>query len=126
MSAIDTRHISRDSLFLLADLRIGGFETGDRVKVRNLSAGGMMAEGRAKVDRGAQIAVKLRNIGWVEGTVAWVQDSRFGIAFAAEIDPKLARAPEGQAASYEMPRFVRPASILPTGVEVDPSRVRKL
>ena len=52
-----------------------------RVKVRNLSAGGMMAEGEAKVMRGALVAVELRNIGWVEGSVAWKQDNRFGIAF---------------------------------------------
>lgn len=126
MSAIDTRHISRDSLFLLADLRIGGFETGDRVKVRNLSAGGMMAEGSARVERGAQIAVKLRNIGWVEGTVAWVQDSRFGIAFAEEIDPKIARAPEQPQGTFEPPRFTRYASAMAPGAGLDSERLRKL
>ncbi len=126
MSAIDTRHISRDSLFLLADLRIGGFETGDRVKVRNLSPGGMMAEGAARVERGAQIAVKLRNIGWVEGSVAWVQDSRFGIAFAEEIDPKVARAPEQTGGVYEPPRFTRYASGHAPGAGLDSERLRKL
>jgi len=35
----------------------------------------------------------LRNIGWIEGSVAWKQDNRFGIAFADEIDPKKAREP---------------------------------
>jgi len=93
MTNLDTRQVTRDSLFLLAQVRIGGQEDVTRVKVRNLSAGGMMAEAPAKVVRGSRIAVELRNIGWVEGTVAWKQGDRFGIAFVDEIDPTLVRAP---------------------------------
>ncbi|MCB2082443.1 MAG: PilZ domain-containing protein [Sphingomonadaceae bacterium] len=126
MSAIDTRHISRDSLFLLADVKVGGEVSPDRVKVRNLSGGGMMAEGGPRVERGANVAVNLRNIGWVDGTVAWVQDSRFGIAFGCEIDPKLARAPEGKPSTFETPRFARPSSILPPGADVDRIKLRNI
>ena len=89
MSHVDTRQSSRDSLLVLAKLRVDG-DPGDlehRVKVRNLSASGMMAEGDVKVSRGSLISVELRNIGWVDGTVAWKQDDRFGIAFIEEIDP---------------------------------------
>jgi hypothetical protein len=93
MSNVETRTVDRDSLFLLAQLRVDGDDTVYRVKVRNLSAGGMMAEGDVLVNRGSRIFVELRNIGWIEGSVAWKQDSRFGIAFADEIDPKMARAP---------------------------------
>ena len=93
MSNVDTRQVDRDSLFLLAQLRIDGQSEMYRVKVRNLSAGGMMAEGVVRVTRGALVEVELRNLGWVEGTVAWKQDNRFGIAFVDEIDPKAARAP---------------------------------
>ena len=93
MSNVDTRQVSRDSLFLLAQVKVDGSETPARVKVRNLSAGGMMAEGDVKVTRGARVLVELRNIGWVEGSVAWKQGDRFGIAFVSEIDPKVARAP---------------------------------
>lgn len=92
MSNVDTRQVNRDSLFLLAQLRIEGRDETYRVKVRNLSAGGMMAEGDARVMRGSLVEIELRNIGWVEGTVAWRQDNRFGIAFVEEIDPKRARA----------------------------------
>lgn len=105
MSEAEHRQISRDSLFVLADVQIGGDEM-HRVKVRNLSAGGMMAEGAAKVLRGMPVSINLRNIGWVEGTVAWVQDSRFGIAFRDEIDPKIARAPV--VVGETTPVFVRP------------------
>lgn len=125
MSAIDTRHISRDSLFLFAEIKLDGTETGERVKVRNLSAAGMMAEGGPKVQRGASIAVKLRNIGWVDGSVAWVQDNRFGIAFAEEIDPRLARQAE-TSASFETPRYAKPSSLLPPGTVSDPNRLRKV
>ena len=93
MSNVDTRQVDRDSLFLLAQVRVEGEDAVFRVKVRNLSAGGMMAEGDAHVARGALVHVELRNIGWVQGTVAWLQETRFGIAFVEEIDPKKARAP---------------------------------
>ncbi|AKQ41231.1 hypothetical protein CP97_02990 [Aurantiacibacter atlanticus] len=99
MSNVDTRQVGRDSLFLLAQVRLDGQDTNARVKVRNLSAGGMMAEGDLKVVRGVRVEVELRNIGWVEGTVAWKQGNRFGIAFIDEIDPKLARAPVAASAA---------------------------
>ena len=94
MSNVETRQVNRDSLFLLAQLRVGGRDDTYRVKVRNLSAGGMMAEGAARVTRGDLVEVELRHLGWVEGSVAWKQDDRFGIAFIEEIDPKIARAPD--------------------------------
>lgn len=102
---IDHRHIGRDSLFLMAEVRLPESDAEHRIKVRNLSAGGMMAEGPVKVQRGTQVEVNLRNIGWVEGVVAWIQDTRFGIAFHEEVDPKLAREPVG--AGVSTPRFVK-------------------
>ena len=109
MSQVDTRQLGRDSLFLLANLRFE--ERGElyRVKVRNLSSGGMMAEGELKVAAGIPVQIELRNIGWIEGSVAWKQDGRFGIAFAEEIDPKLARAPvSANSEQADAPRFTRP------------------
>ena len=44
MSSVDTRNVGRDSLFLVAQLTLDGQAEPVRVKVRNLSAGGMMAE----------------------------------------------------------------------------------
>ncbi len=93
MNNVDTRQVNRDSLFLLAQLRVDGQQDEYRVKVRNLSAGGMMAEGMVQVVRGQLVQVELRNIGWVKGSVAWKQEDRFGIAFLDEIDPARARAP---------------------------------
>lgn len=125
MSGVDTRHIPRDSLFLLASLRLAGDAVEHRVKVRNLSAGGMMAEGDVRVERGARLSVDLRNVGWVDGTVAWVQDKRFGIAFSEEIDASRVRAQVGSP-DAGTPRFTKPASVMPLHGAVDPSRLRKL
>lgn len=100
MSSVETRQVGRDSLFLLAQVRVDGQENPVRVKVRNLSAGGMMAEGEVRVMRGAHVEVDLRNIGWVDGNVAWKQGNRFGIAFAEEIDPKIVRAPVDSSADH--------------------------
>lgn len=128
MSAIDTRNIARDSLFQMAEVRCGGSAQGHRVKVRNLSSGGMMAEGELPVERGASVAVQLRNIGWVEGSVAWLQGARCGIAFAYEVDAKLVRAPsqKTEAVEFTTPRFARPSSILPHDQQVDQRRLRKV
>ncbi len=93
MSNSETRQVDRENLLLLAQLRVDGSDSIHRVKLRNLSVGGMMAEGAVKVMRGARVEVELRNLGWIEGTVAWKQDDRFGIAFVDEIDPGRVRNP---------------------------------
>jgi len=118
MSTINTRQQPRDSLFLLAHLRVDGSERSLPVKVRNLSPGGMMAEGDAEVMRGSLVSVELRNIGWVDGTVAWKQGNRFGIGFVQDVDPDRVKAP-GQAKEFEPPRFARARS-------TDPASLRKV
>lgn len=125
MSAVETRHIERDSLLVMADLRIDGHEDEHKVKVRNLSAGGMMAESQLSVVRGTRLSANLRNVGWIEGTVAWVQDNRFGIAFASEIDPMAVRAPSNDGDDPDRARFVRPANYIPDHLQ-DKSRIRKI
>lgn len=116
------RQIARDSLFVMAELRVDGLPGEHRVRVRNLSAGGMMAEGPLVVQRGQMITIKLRNLGWVEGSVAWVQDSRFGIAFRTEIDPKIARAPAiSHDSDAELRRRLR-AGAVNTGTTSGPLR----
>jgi len=123
MNQPDPRQVNRESLLLLANLRVDGRESPHRVRVRNLSAGGMMAECDAAVARGTRVSVELRNIGWVEGAVAWKQDNRFGIAFDDPIDP--AKVRESVAGTGERPEARRPFSpILPAGP--DPEKLRKI
>ena len=105
MNDLDHRQLGRDSFFLMAELRLEGESEEHRVKVRNLSPGGMMAEGPVKVLRGTPLKINIRNIGWIEGVVAWIQDNRFGIAFLDEIDPRVVREP--LATGESAPRFVK-------------------
>ena len=86
---------ARDSLFLLADLMIEENGEQHKVKVRNLSAGGMMVESDLDVTQGQSIVVNLRNIGPVRGEIAWARSGRFGVAFNRPVNPKLARKPVG-------------------------------
>lgn len=90
------RHDSRDSLFLVARLAIAG-RPGEQVRVRNLSAGGLMAEYAAPVAVGTAVEVDLRGVGIVAGQIAWATDGRIGVAFDLHIDPLLARKPVGAA-----------------------------
>ena len=101
------RQLGRDSLFVHGDLVIDGIKLEQKVRIRNLSAGGLMAEGAELVQQGKTVWVNLRNLGWIEGVVAWVQGSRCGVAFADEIDPRIARSPV--TVGEGTPRFVRPA-----------------
>ncbi len=121
MSQVDTRQVNRDSLFLLAQLRVSGRDEAYRVKVRNLSPGGMMAEGDVAVSRGSLVSVELRNLGWIDGSVAWKQGNRFGIAFADEIDPRQVRAPATGESEFQAPRYTRSA----VG-STDRNRLRKI
>lgn len=98
------RNTSRDSLLLTATLRIGANETS--VRVRNLSAGGLMAEYGRAVPLNTPIDIDVRGIGWVTGKVAWATDGRIGVAFDSPIDPKLARKPVGQGA--KTPTYLKP------------------
>jgi|TARA_R110000765_G_scaffold67829_2_gene131022 hypothetical protein len=100
------RQLDRDSLFLKAELRfIDGDDCGE-VRIRNLSAGGLMAEAPVLTKRGDNVQIELRNIGRITGYVAWVAQGRFGIAFDHPIDPKLARKPVGQS-KMELPKYLR-------------------
>ena len=105
MDESEQRHIARDSLFVFADLRLPGADTLHRIKVRNLSAGGMMGEGPVRVSRGSTVSVNIRNAGWVDGTVAWVQENRFGVAFNDEITIPLSRP--ASVSTDEPPEYIQ-------------------
>lgn len=98
------RNAVRDSLFLAATLRIGEEES--QVRVRNLSAGGLMAEYAQTVRSGEPVQINVRGVGWTRGHIAWSAEGRIGIAFDSPIDPKLARKPVGTA--ERAPLYTRP------------------
>ncbi|WP_447752020.1 PilZ domain-containing protein [Sphingopyxis fribergensis] len=61
------------------------------VRVRNLSAGGMLAEAKVQIAQGATVEVDLRNVGPVPGRIVWAGEGKFGIAFDRPVDPQAVR-----------------------------------
>ena len=57
-------------------------------RIRNLSAGGLMADLPYPVDPGDRIHVLLRGVGDVNGRVAWTGEGRIGMTFDRAIDPQ--------------------------------------
>ncbi len=92
---------ARDSLLLAATIR-RRTDTDEElipVRVRNLSAVGLMADYERDAEPGEPVVVTLRGIGMIPGMVAWVRKGRIGVAFDEDVDPMLARRPvSGQAA----------------------------
>ena len=86
-----SRGADRDSLFMQAQLALPGGGGLVTVRVRNLSPGGMLAEGKVAVAQGAAVEVDLRNVGPVTGRVIWVGEGKFGIAFDRAIGPQAVR-----------------------------------
>lgn len=92
-SRTSQRSQRRDSLLLRAEVRSLDGHDAIAAIVRNLSAGGMMAENEFVYPVGTLVEVQLRNLGAVTGRVAWTVENRMGIAFDREIDPAAARKP---------------------------------
>jgi hypothetical protein len=99
---------TRDSLFLVARLRLVGEARDRQVRVRNLSAGGLMAEYADPIDSGAAVELDVRGLGWVPGRIAWAAAGRVGVAFDHPIDPKRARKPVGPSAAKPSPAVIKP------------------
>ena len=94
-AAAKARNAARDSMMLQAPLRrvTAPVHHPVTLRIRNLSAGGMMAECSEPLTTGEQVVMELRGIGEVTGRVAWCHDGRVGISFDAPIDPRLTRKP---------------------------------
>jgi PilZ domain len=86
---------SRESIFLSANLKFEGVRSETAARVRNISAGGMMVDCSVAFAIGHKVIATIKNIGDVEGRVAWSVAPRMGIAFDQEVDPKLVRVQVG-------------------------------
>src|SRR3546814_4546697 len=54
--------------------------------IRNLSAGGVMAEAEAPLKLGMEVRLAIPNFGELEGAVRWIQGARAGILFNEKIE----------------------------------------
>lgn len=113
------RGLDRDSLLLKAILRFPRTKEEGEVRIRNLSAGGLMAEAPLRVARGELVEIHLRSIGWISGHVAWVTEGRLGIAFDHPINPKDARKPVGTN-EQELPNYLKKLNN-----QVSPGKLRR-
>jgi PilZ domain len=90
------RIAKRDSLFLGANVRVNGEVASFDVRVRNLSAGGLLAEAKRCPPADTRITIDLRNIGEIPARIIWSETGKFGVAFDAPIDPQAVRLPVGK------------------------------
>ncbi len=95
-----TRIADRQSLFILGKLHFVAAGSHD-VKVRNLSATGMMVDGTVIGQIGEMVEIELRNIGRLPAKVVWVAERRMGLALTHPIDPTQATAPKPELANFE-------------------------
>lgn len=93
LGADSQRKDERDSLLVLAEIRLEGSDEAETVRVRNVSSGGLMAQASDGFRPGARVTVELANVGAVAGMVAWAEAGRIGIAFDHPIDKARARKP---------------------------------
>lgn len=86
------RRDPRDSLFVLARIKPEGQAgEGVSVRVRNVSAGGLMADAADDYRPGMRLEISLDGVGDVAGSVAWAEAGRIGVAFDHPIDKTRAR-----------------------------------
>lgn len=114
------RGMGRDSLLLKAILRFPNTGEERKVRIRNLSAGGLMAEIPIDVSLGDLVEVNLHNMGWLSGHVAWVTDGRIGIAFNHPINPKDARKPVGMS-ELDIPDYLKKLNRT-----INPAKIRRV
>ena len=87
----EKRIASRDRLLLIAELQVEGEANFHQIKVRDLSEGGMKAEGSFLPALGTPVSVRFKQLGTISGKIAWTEDKMFGVQFDATIDPMMVR-----------------------------------
>ncbi len=93
IDAVALRGTKRDSMFLKATVLCRRTDHRFDIVVRNISAGGLLADTPHELGIGDVVLVTLRKIGDVPGKIVWTQPTRFGIAFDVAIDPQSVRQP---------------------------------
>ncbi|WP_083500155.1 PilZ domain-containing protein [Sphingomonas endophytica] len=81
----------RGELHMSARMRADEADAGFLVRVRNVSAGGLMAELPHPLPPDSAVEVKLTGIGWVAGRVVWQTEGRTGVAFDHPVDVSLVK-----------------------------------
>ncbi|MDR6787733.1 hypothetical protein J2Y58_001085 [Sphingomonas sp. BE138] len=85
----------RGDIHLSARMRVNDDDAGFLVRIRNVSAGGLMAELPYPLPPDSAVQIKLTGLGWVAGRVVWQTEGRTGIAFEQPIDVALVQETTG-------------------------------
>lgn len=93
IDAAPLRGTRRDAMFVKASLQPARTGHAIDIVIRNISAGGLLADSPQQLEIGDEVVVTLRKVGAVPGRVVWVQAGRFGMAFSIAIDPQDVRKP---------------------------------
>lgn len=75
---------------LMANVQMAGWPE-QRVRVRDISAGGLKVNVEVKPATGAAVHIELPGLGWVAGTVVWANERAFGVHFAHPVEAVAAR-----------------------------------
>jgi PilZ domain len=105
-AAASARNAPRESLFMLGKLTLKEGSAAIDVRVRNLSATGMMVESPIFGKIGQDVSIEIKNIGQVAAKIAWIAEKRMGLALIEQINPHLARQPIGVKANT--PSYTQP------------------
>ena len=98
------RGTRRDSMFLKSTITVDRLNHSFDIVVRNVSAGGLLADTTMDLLLDDVVKVELRRVGAVPGRVIWAQNGRFGVAFDVTIDPQLVRQPVAVRQSAPKPK----------------------
>ncbi|MFT3965807.1 MAG: PilZ domain-containing protein [Sphingobium sp.] len=116
------RAAKRDSLFLKAELHAeGSGKSIGPVRIRNLSATGLMADCDVRLTDGDRVTLALRGAGDIAASVSWCRDGRVGLVFDDRIDPLAARRPVSSEKAQVAPA---PQPFRSLGEAVQPVRFR--
>lgn len=94
--AATRRGAARHSFFLLSNVIGDDGSVIGRLRVRNLSASGLMGDTELELEPQTRLMVDLRGIGSVSGTIAWAREGKIGMAFDVPINPQHALKPVGR------------------------------
>jgi len=97
----------RDSLLLMTTIARETGEQLGQIKVRNVSATGLMADCAYMLAPDDRVVIPLRGVGQVAGRVAWARENRIGVSFDRPIDPQLTRQPVNVGPADNLPIYLR-------------------
>jgi len=85
------RQAARDSVFVGATIWFDTGQNGHAVRIRNISAGGMMIDSPEDRPVGSSVQAEIKGIGQIAGSVVWSTAKHLGVRFATIVDPEAAR-----------------------------------